>query len=122
MSGDKDIFILHLQEGPFHFRDLFLASRETESLLPWLFLSTYLFINLFLVVPVFGAAHRISPAVLVSGGGLPLRPAAQLQSAGSRHACSVLVSMGLVAPQHVESSRTRDQTHVSCIGRWILYL
>ena len=51
MSGDKDIFILHLQEGPFHFRDLFLASRETESLLPWLFLSTYLFINLFLAVP-----------------------------------------------------------------------
>lgn len=76
MSGDKDIFILHLQEGPFHFRDLFLAPRETESLLPWLFLSTYLFINLFLAVPVFGAAHRLSPAALVAGvgshcGGLP---------------------------------------------------
>ena len=28
--------------------------------------------------------------------------------------------MGLVAPQHVESSRTRDQIHVLCIGRWIL--
>ena len=28
--------------------------------------------------------------------------------------------MGLVAPQHVESSQTRDQTHVSCIGRQIL--
>ena len=29
--------------------------------------------------------------------------------------------MGLGAPQHVRSSRTRDQTCVSCIGRQILY-
>ena len=29
--------------------------------------------------------------------------------------------MGLVAPQHVASSKPRDQTHVSCIGRRILY-
>ena len=29
--------------------------------------------------------------------------------------------MGLVASQHVGSSWTRDQTHISCIGRWILY-
>ena len=28
--------------------------------------------------------------------------------------------MGLVAPQLVESSWTRDGTHVPCIGRWIL--
>ena len=28
--------------------------------------------------------------------------------------------MGLVAPQHVESSRIRDWTRVPCIGRWIL--
>ena len=27
---------------------------------------------------------------------------------------------GLVVPQHVESSRTRDQTYVPCIGRQIL--
>ena len=29
--------------------------------------------------------------------------------------------MGLVAPQHVGSSRTTDRTRVSCIGRKILY-
>ena len=29
--------------------------------------------------------------------------------------------MDLVAPQHVGSSQTRDRTHVSCIGRHILY-
>ena len=28
---------------------------------------------------------------------------------------------GLVALWHVGSSQIRDQTHVSCIGRWILY-
>ena len=28
--------------------------------------------------------------------------------------------MGLVAPQHVESSQIGDQTCVSCIGRWVL--
>ena len=27
---------------------------------------------------------------------------------------------GLVAQQYVGSSRTRDETHVLCIGRWIL--
>ena len=29
--------------------------------------------------------------------------------------------MGLVAPQHVGSSRAREWTCVSCIGRWLLY-
>ena len=33
---------------------------------------------------------------------------------------SVVAHMGLVAPWHVESSRTRDQIHVPCTGRWIL--
>ena len=28
--------------------------------------------------------------------------------------------MGLVIPQHVESSQTRDQTHVPCTGRQII--
>ena len=28
--------------------------------------------------------------------------------------------MGLVAPRHVGSSQTWAQTHVPCIGRWIL--
>ena len=28
--------------------------------------------------------------------------------------------MGLVAPLPVDTSQTRDQTHVLCVGRWIL--
>ena len=39
----------------------------------------------------------------------------QLQYSGS-----VVVLSGLVALRHVESSQTRDQTRVPCIGRWIL--
>ena len=33
---------------------------------------------------------------------------------------SVVVHTGFVAPQPVGSSQVRDQTHVPCIGRWIL--
>ena len=53
-----------------------------------------------------------------------------LQGAGCRHlglgSCELwalehsLSSCGLVAPCHVGSSWTGDQTPVSCIGRWIL--
>ena len=28
---------------------------------------------------------------------------------------------GLVVPQHEGSSLSRDQTHLSCIGRWIFF-
>ena len=49
-------------------------------------------------------------------------PGQELLHAGSRmHGLSSCGGMGLVAPQHVESSQTRDQTHVPCIGRQILY-
>ena len=39
-----------------------------------------------------------------------------LQSTGS-----VVVPPGLGRSWHVGSSQTRDQTHVSCVGVWILY-
>ena len=40
---------------------------------------------------------------------------------GSRAQAQNLWHAGLVAPQHVGSFWTRDQTHVPRIGRWILY-
>ena len=46
--------------------------------------------------------------------------AKQLWLAGSRVQVQQLWLMGLVAPRHVGSSRTRAQTRVPCIGRWIL--
>ena len=41
---------------------------------------------------------------------------------GCRAHAHQLWHMGLVAPQYVKSSRTRGQTHASCIGRQILNL
>ena len=49
------------------------------------------------------------------------RWAQKLWFPGSRAQATQLWRTGLVAPQHVGSSWTRDWTHVSCIGRWILY-
>ena len=40
---------------------------------------------------------------------------------GSRAQAQQLWHTGLVAPQHVGSSQTRDRTHVCCIDRQILY-
>ena len=44
----------------------------------------------------------------------------QLQHEGSEHRLSSR-GAGLVVPRHVGSPWIRDRTHVSCIGRWILY-
>ena len=47
-------------------------------------------------------------------------PAQQLWLAGSRAQAQQLWHTDLAAPRYVGSSRTRAQTHVPCIGRWIL--
>ena len=47
--------------------------------------------------------------------------AQQLQLPGFRAQVQWLWCMGLEALRHVESSRIRDQTCVSCAGRQILY-
>ena len=44
----------------------------------------------------------------------------QLQLVGSRVLGQSLWRTGSVAPQHLGSSQTRDQTHIPCIGRQIL--
>ena len=43
-----------------------------------------------------------------------------LRSVDSRAQAQWLWHTGLVALCHVASSWTRDQTHVPCVGRWIL--
>ena len=63
---------------------------------------------------VFTAAHRLSP-VAASGATLYLWCAGfSLQWLPLLGSCG---TTGSVAPWHVESSRTRDRTHVPCIGR-----
>ena len=102
----------------------------------WFFLKINLFILFiyFWLRWVFGAACGLS-LVAASGGysslqyaGFSLRWLLLLWSTGSRHAgfssCSMqaqqLWRMGLVAPWHVGSSRTRARTRVPCIDRRIL--
>ena len=46
--------------------------------------------------------------------------AQQLQLTGSRAPTQSLGCLGLITPQHVASSWTRDQICVPCIGKWIL--
>ena len=52
--------------------------------------------------------------------GFTLRWPLLLQTMGSRAQVQHLWCTGLAAPRHVESSRIRDWTCVSCIHRWFL--
>ena len=85
----------------------------------WLF-GSWLLTRLSLV-----AVSRDYP--LVAGHRLHISVLFLLQSTGSRahglQQCtpSVVMVHGPAAPLHVESSQTRDRTHVLCIGGWILY-
>ena len=110
------------------------------------FLNLFILFTYFWLCWVFVAARGLS-LVAVSGGysslqcaGFSLRWLLSLRSTGSRHAgfssCGMwaqqlwltgsraqaqqLWRSGLVAPRHVGSSRTRDRTHVPCLGRRIL--
>ena len=62
----------------------------------------------------------IEVASLVAEHGLQARGLQQLWHAGSRAQAQQLWHTGLVALQHVGSSRTRARTRVPCIGRQIL--
>ena len=62
----------------------------------------------------------VAVAALV-GLGLSAHGHRQLWLPGSSAWGQQWWSTGLVAPWHVGSSQIRDQTCISCIGRWILY-
>lgn len=90
---------------------LLLASRA------W-FLITRVFVCLWphwALVATLGPGRRAGfPGWGVRGSSAPWRAGASLQR-------SLLApSAGLVAPQHVASSQTRDQAGVPCTGRWVL--
>ena len=53
--------------------------------------------------------------------GFSLRWLLSLRSPGSRAQAKSLRCTGFAVPQHVGPSQMRERTHVSCIGRWILY-
>ena len=86
----------------------------------------YLFIYLFMAVLGLNFCARAFSSCGKRGATLHRSALAShyrglsLRSTGSRHAGSVIVAHGLVAPRHVGSSQTRAQTRVPCISRQIL--
>ena len=54
--------------------------------------------------------------------GFSLRWLFLSQSTGSRAQARLLRRMGLVALRRVGSSQTKGRTHISSVGRWILFL
>ena len=102
-------------------------------------LNNFIYYFYFCLPWVFVAARRLS-LVAVNGGysslwctSLSLRWFLLLRNTGSRHTGFSRVSAqalecglsscgarALAVPQHVESSQTRDRTHVPCVGRQIL--
>ena len=58
--------------------------------------------------------------LLTAVASLVWRMGSGAQAPGAALRGSVVVHMGSVALQHVESFQTGDQTLVPCIGRWML--
>ena len=87
-------------------------------------LSVYLFI--YWLFWVFTAAHRLSLVAdwglffIVVHGLLIVVASLVAEHRLQRHRLQQLWSTGLVAPWHVESSWTRDQTRAPCTGRQVL--
>ena len=106
---------MSLAPGPLHLLILFVANAQFQSCL---FFLIYLFMALLsLPCSVWTSFHwRQAGATLhcnVWALGVKSFSSYGLQAQS-------LWCTGLVAPQHVESSRSRDRTHVPCVGRRIL--
>ena len=69
--------------------------------------------------PVVYATGAVELELQLQSTGFRTPGLQQLRLTGSRARTQQLWHMGLVAPQHVESSPTRCQTRVPCIGRRI---
>ena len=76
------------------------------------------YLNYFWLCCVFIAAHGL--ALVAAREGFSLWWLLLVWSTGSRAWAQLLWRVGLVAPQHVECSWTRDRTLVPCLGRQIL--
>ena len=86
-----------------------------------LFLKASIFLNFYLFI--FGCAGSsllLRDFSLVAMCGLLIAMASLVAEHGLWSVGSVVAAHGLVAPWLVEPSRSRDQTDVPCIGRWIL--
>ena len=71
------------------------------------------------LVPASGGSSRWVHGLLLVVASLVAQQ--RSRHAGSRSQAQQFWRTSLVAPRHVESAQTKDQTHVPCTGRWILY-
>ena len=85
-------------------------------LLSFFFIRYYSFAFFFWLCWVFSAVWGLSPAVV--NGLLTVVAALVAEHGLQAHGLQRLQHTGSAASWRVESSRTRDQTRVSCIGRW----
>ena len=115
-ESNKDLPLLF-----FHYSSAPLTSGKGS------FFPVFFFFLYFWLLWVFVAMRGFSLVAAIRGysslccTGFPLRCLLLLQSAGSRCVGSVVVAHELsCSPWHMGSSRTRDRTHVPCIGRRIL--
>ena len=68
-----------------------------------------------------GLLSSVVPRLLTAVASLAVERGLQVHSLQQlRHVGSVVVVHGLSCLQRVESSRTRDRTHIPCIGRQVL--
>ena len=99
----------------------FHSNNSYWSYTPLFLLSNFIYVFL----AVLGLRCCADFSLVVEGGavlylrytGFSLWWLLLLRSMGSSAQAQQLWGMGLVAPQHVGSSRIRDGVHVSCIGR-----
>ena len=139
----KQFYFLHSKHLSFYLSNTSITeSHSLESHFSYIYFLKDL--SIYWLCWVFVAEHRLS--LVVASGGFTAVPklltvgfscwgaldlghegcsscgawAQQLRLAGSRAQVQQLWLMTLVALWHVGSSWTRDQTHVSCIGRLIL--
>ena len=98
----------------------FCLVHPLSSLLPH-FILFFLF---FIFLAVLGLRCCVQAILELRRAGATLCCGARASYCGGFSCCRAraqqLWRTGLVAPRHVGSSRTRAQTHVPCIGRWIL--
>ena len=95
--------------------DCYTAWLDTVLLNFWVYLISFSYIYIYIL-------KFLAVLGLCCCTGFSSRWLLLLWSTGfGAHGLQQLWLPSLAAPRHVGSSRIRDQTHVSCIGRWILY-
>ena len=105
----------HMNTFSFEFQKIQMQMRiKTSSLIHFFFLFLVLLLKVFSRFGKWGL-------LLAIAHGLPPAVASLLRSTGSGVQAQWLWHMGFVVPRHVGSYRTRNQTRVPCIGRWILF-